>query len=136
MMLNKFIFSTGIENSYPTIQTSNGSCIRIDEMKKTGHYEFWKEDFQLVKELGIEFLRYGPPYYATHLGPEQYDWNFADETFGQLKEIGIIPIVDLCHFGVPNWIGNFQNKEWPNYFAEYVKAFAKRFPYLQFYTPV
>ena len=26
------------------------------------------EDFQLVKELGMEYLRYGPPLYKTHLG--------------------------------------------------------------------
>ena len=28
-------------------------------------------------------------------------------------------IVDLCHFGVPDWIGNFQNSDWPKLFAEY-----------------
>ena len=26
------------------------------------------KDFKLVKELGINFLRYGPRYYSTHLG--------------------------------------------------------------------
>jgi len=135
-MLNKFIFATGIENSYPAIQLPGGNSFRVDEMQKAGHYKFWKDDFRLVKELGIEFLRYGPPYYATHLGPSKYDWNFTDETFAALKELGITPIVDLCHFGVPDWIQNFQNTEWPYYFAEYAQAFAERFPYLQFYTPV
>lgn len=33
-------------------------------------------------------------------------------------------------------IGNFQNSDWPGYFSEYAKAFAKRFPQLRFYTPV
>ena len=46
------------------------------------------------------------------------------------------PIVDLCHFGVPDWIGNFQNPDFPHYFAEYAKAFARRFPHLQYYTPI
>ena len=67
------------------------------------------EDFARVKELGLEFLRYGPPYYRTHCAPGKYDWNFADETFSELKRLGITPIVDLCHFGVPDWIGDFQN---------------------------
>jgi hypothetical protein len=31
--------------------------------------------------MGIEHLRYGPPYYRCHLGPGRYDWSFADETF-------------------------------------------------------
>ncbi len=133
---NRFMFATGIENSYPTIKLPDGSTKRVDELEKTYHYKLWREDFQLVKEMGIECLRYGPPYYSTHIGPGQYEWSFADETFALLKELGITPIVDLCHFGVPDWIGDFQNTEWAIHFAEYAKAFAKRFPSLQFYTPV
>ena len=130
------MFSTGIENSYPTIRLPNGKKKRIDEMEKCGHYDHWQKDFQLVKEMGIEFLRYGPAYYTTHLAPGKYDWSFTDETFNCLKESGIIPIVDLCHFGVPDWLENFQNPDFPAHFAEYALAFAKRFPYLTLYTPV
>ncbi len=133
---NKFMFSTGIENSYPTILLPDGSTKRIDELEKTNHYQRWEEDFGLVKQLGIEFLRYGPPYYKTHLGPGRYDWAFSDETFNRLRELHITPIVDLCHFGVPDWLGNFQNPDFPEYFAEYAGAFARRFPDLQLYTPI
>src|SRR5437868_974397 len=132
----KFMFATGIENSYPTIVLPDGSTKRVDEMAKTGHYERWKDDFALLKELGIEYLRYGAPYYAAHLGPEQYDWSFADETFNSLLELNVTPLVDLCHFGVPDWLGNFQNPEFPVQFAAYAGAFAKRFPHLQLYTPI
>ena len=62
------------------------------------------------QDLGIPFLRYGPPYYRTHLGPGRYDWSFADETFNALRQLEIELIVDLCHFGVPDWIGSFQNR--------------------------
>ncbi|MBA2250277.1 MAG: family 1 glycosylhydrolase [Chitinophagaceae bacterium] len=136
MATNKFMFATGIENSYPNIVLPDGTVKRVDEMEKTGHYKNWEQDFGLVKELGISFLRYGPPLYKTHLGPGQYDWSFTDEVFNKLKELDITPIVDLCHFGVPDWLGNFQNPDFPEHFAEYAKAFATRFPYLQFYTPV
>jgi beta-glucosidase/6-phospho-beta-glucosidase/beta-galactosidase len=136
MGFNKFIFATGIENSYPTIQLPDGTSFRVDEMEKGGHYKYWKEDFRLVKELGIEFLRYGPPYYKTHTAPGQYDWSFTDETFSELKKLAIIPITDLCHFGVPDWIGNFQNPDFPQYFEEYARSFATRFPNLKFYTPI
>ena len=132
----KFMFSTGIENSYPTILLPNGQIKRVDEMEKTFHYQYWKTDFELVKELGIEFLRYGVPYYKTHLAPGKYDWDFADETFKYLQKADINPIVDLCHFGVPDWMGNFQNPDFPYYFAEYAEAFARRFPHLQLYTPI
>jgi beta-glucosidase/6-phospho-beta-glucosidase/beta-galactosidase len=133
---NKFMFATGIENSYPTIRLPNGKTKRVDEMAKTGHYAHWKTDFDLLTELGIEFLRYGPPYFSTHTAPGQFDWAFADATFNRLKELGITPIVDLCHFGVPDWLGNFQNPEFPFFFAEYARAFAVRFPDLQLYTPI
>jgi beta-glucosidase/6-phospho-beta-glucosidase/beta-galactosidase len=132
----EFIFATGIENSYPTIVLPNGLVTRVDEMEKTGHYEQWEKDFRLVTSLGITHLRYGPPFYKTHLAPGKYDWDFTDKTFERLKELKIIPIVDLCHFGVPDWIGDFQNPDFPAYFAEYAAAFAKRFPDLQYYTPV
>jgi beta-glucosidase/6-phospho-beta-glucosidase/beta-galactosidase len=134
-MKSKFMFSTGIENSYPTIMV-NGQKQRVDELEKTGHYERWKEDFALVKGMDIEFLRYGPPYYKVHTGPGQYDWDFADQTMAELQRLDICPIVDLCHFGVPDWIGDFQNPDFPQYFAEYAKAFASRYPHAALYTPV
>lgn len=134
--MTTFMFATGIENSYPTIALPDGRSTRVDEMEKCGHYGRWREDFELVASLGIGYLRYGSPYYRTHLGPGRYDWSFADETMNALRTLGITPIIDLCHFGVPDWIGSFQNPEWPPLFAEYARTFAQRFPWVRFYTPV
>jgi beta-glucosidase len=131
-----FLFCTGIENSYPTIKGRNGASTRIDQMEKCGHYDMWRDDFQLVRELGLEYLRYGPPYYSTHTGPGRYDWSFADETYNELRELRITPITDLCHFGVPDWIGDFQNTDWPEHFGEYAGAFAERYPWVRLYTPI
>src|SRR3954464_14059176 len=133
---HRFMFATGIEGSYPTILLPNGKTKRIDEFEKTGHYNHWREDFQLVKEFEIEYLRYGPPYFRVHLGPGKYDWSFVDETFHELKNLGIIAIADLCHFGVPDWIGSFQNPDFPRLFAEFAEAFAKRYPWICLFTPV
>jgi beta-glucosidase len=133
MATPSFLFATGIENSIPTIHQGR---TRIDQMAKCGHYERWREDFELLRELDIHFLRYGPPLHRTLLGPGRHDWSFADETFGELLERDIVPIVDLCHFGVPDWIGNFQNPDFPRLFADYARAFAERFPWVQLYTPV
>ena len=133
MAASQFLFATGIENSYPTIQ--NGR-VRQDEMEKCGHYKFWQKDFDLVQELGIEVLRYGPPIHTTWTGPGKYNWDFADATFNDLLRRNIMPIVDLCHFGVPDWVGNFQNPDFPVLFAQYAGDFARRFPWVQLYTPV
>lgn len=127
------MFCTGVENSIPTID--NGRT-RVDQMEVCGHYKHWKTDFALLEEIGIQYLRYGPPIHTTFLGPGKYDWEFSDLTFGELRRRDITPIVDLCHFGVPDWIGNFQNPDFPMLFAEYAAAFAERFPWVQLYTPV
>src|SRR5215216_3907737 len=91
----RFLFCTGIENSYPTIKGRDGTDTRIDQMEKCGHYELWQEDFGLVRELGLEYLRYGPPFYSVHLGPGRYDWSFTDEAYNELNRVGITPITDL-----------------------------------------
>lgn len=48
-MTHQFLFATGIENSYPTI---NNGRVRMDEMEKCDHYAHWRKDFDLVQELG------------------------------------------------------------------------------------
>ena len=126
-----FMFATGIENSYPVVGGK-----RVDEMAKCGHYTHWQKDFDLVQELGIGFLRYGPPIHTTWLGDGRYDWSFADTTMSDLHRRNIVPIVDLCHFGVPDWIGDFQNPDFAPLFARYAQDFAARFPWVQLYTPV
>jgi beta-glucosidase len=127
------MFATGIENSIPKI---DGGRVRVDQMESCGHYKYFQRDFDCVEELGIRFLRYGPPLHTSLLGPGRYDWEFADVTFSELRRRDILPIVDLCHFGVPDWIGDFQNPDFPTQFADYAGAFARRFPWVQLYTPV
>jgi beta-glucosidase len=131
--LANFMFATGIENSIPTI---DGGRTRVDQMESCGHYRHWRVDFDCVEELGIQYLRYGPPLHTTYRGPGRYDWAFADETLSDLKRRNIVPILDLCHFGVPDWIGNFQNPDFPQLFALYAGAFAERYPWIQLYTPI
>ncbi len=128
-----FLFATGIECSYPTI---NHGRIRRDQLEECGHYERWQEDLGLVKELGLNVLRYGLPYYKTHLGPSRYDWDFADVVMAEMRRLEITPILDLLHFGVPDWLGDFQNPELPIHFADYAGAVAARYPWVRYYTPV
>ena len=127
-----FMFATGIENSNPRI----AGGVRRDELAECGHYDRWREDFALVQEVGCNFLRYGPPLHHTLRGAGHYDWAFADETLAELLRLNITPIIDLCHFGLPDWLGDFQNPDFPAVFADYARAFAQRFPWVQLYTPV
>jgi beta-glucosidase/6-phospho-beta-glucosidase/beta-galactosidase len=128
-----FIFATGIECSYPTI---DGGRWRRDQMAATGHYRHWWTDLQLCVELGVSHLRYGPPLHLTCQGPDRCDWSFTDQVMEGVRELGLTPIVDLCHFGLPNWLESFQNPEVPKALSAYASAFARRYPWVRFYTPV
>ena len=128
-----FMFATGIECSYPTIEHGRW---RRDEMESTDHYAMWQRDFALAREIGITHIRYGPPLHLTFAAPGEYRWDYCDPQMEELGEVGPEPIVDLCHFGVPAWLGNLQNPDIAPALAEYAGAFAERYPWVRFYTPV
>jgi len=128
----RFMFAVGIECSCPLV----GGGVRVDQLEATGHYELWKKDLKLVRNLGLRYLRYGPPIHRIYTGPGQYDWSFMDPVMAEMQRLGIKPIIDLVHFGLPDWLISFQNPDWPAWVAEYASAFAKRYPWVRFYTPV
>lgn len=132
--MEKFMFSTGIECSYPTIQHGKH---RVDELATTGHYERWKEDLQITHDMGITHLRYGIPYHLANPAPGVYDWSMMDDVLAEMQRLNLEPMIDLCHFGMPDWLGNsFQNPDFAEAFAEYSEVFARRYPWIKIYTPV
>ena len=130
--MTRFMFATGIENSYPVI----AGGVRVDEMEKCGHYDRWREDLRLVRSMGLRHLRWGPPLHKTFVGPGRYDWAWTDEVMAEMARLGIRPILDLCHFGVPDWLGDFQNPDLAPYLAEYATECARRYPHVRHWTPV
>ena len=135
--MSRFLFATGIEGSYPVVDDGKGGPLRQDEFESCGHYSRWREDLELVKGLGVGHLRWGPPIHRTWEGPGRYDWAFCDDVLARMAELGIEPILDLCHFGMPDWLGNsFQNPDFPGAFAEFAADFARRYPDVRFFTPI
>ncbi len=130
---SRFIFATGIECSYPTIDHGRW---RFDQMESTGHYVNWEKDFELCREIGVTHLRYGPPLHLIFQDPGRYEWSLINEAMAELETYGPEPIVDLCHFGLPAWLGTFQNGEIASALGEYAGAFARQYPWVRFYTPV
>ena len=130
---NAFRFATGVECSYPTI---DGGRTRRDLLEECGHYARWREDLSLVKDLGLKTLRYGLPLHRIVLGGDRFDWEFADQAMAEMKRLGIDPILDLMHFGLPDAWGDFQNPDLPVLFADYCDRVAERYPWVRYYTPV
>jgi hypothetical protein len=54
-----FLFASGVENSHPTL---DGGRTRIDEMYACGHYDHWRRDLTLAREIGVTDLRGLRPY--------------------------------------------------------------------------
>lgn len=127
-----FLFATAIDTSCPTDAAGN----RLDQMDRSGHYALWEEDFECARQLGVTALRFGPAYYRTHTGPGRYDWEGCEAPMAWLRDSRLALIAELCNFGTPAWLGGFQDPAFPVLFADYARAFARRYPWVKYYMPV
>ncbi len=127
-----FVVATGIECSAPVI----AGGIRRDELVLTGHRDRVEEDLDLVVELGITHLRYGIPFHLVAADPDRFEWSWTDRALSAIHERGIEPIADLLHFGVPDDLWGFGDPRLIDRYEPYVRAFAERYPWVRWYTPV
>jgi beta-glucosidase/6-phospho-beta-glucosidase/beta-galactosidase len=133
------IFATGIENSDPMVGTR-----RRNQLKEAHNfYENWEERLEQINALGIKWLRFGEGYSLTHLGKDKYNFDLTAKVVKKCEELGINVMIDLLHFGLPDWMHKenpknpyFQNSDFPYHFAEYVKVFTGFFPSVKYFTPV
>lgn len=129
---HRFLFATGIENSYPRLP--DGS--RHDQLEQCGHYDRWRDDFRLARDLGVDALRYGPAWYRTNPAPGRYDWSSVDDQMAWLRDSGLTVIADLCHFGVPDWMSGFSDPALRVHLAAYAREFARRYAWVRHFTPI
>lgn len=132
-----FLWATGIEDTFVP-QTRPGHRA-LDEYELTGHYEHWREDLALVRDIGAQAVRWGVPWYRVEPIRGTFDWRWTDEVLPHLvQELGVTPIVDLMHYGCPFWLRReFASDEYPQAVAEYAAAFAERYRGLvRWYTPL
>jgi beta-glucosidase/6-phospho-beta-glucosidase/beta-galactosidase len=123
----RFVWATGIEDTFIT-EPWPATGRELDEYELTGHYRMWAEDLELMRDLGVGYARYGVPWHRLNPRPNKWDWTWADRPLERLIELGITPIVDLVHYGLPSWIeGAFLNPDFPKILAEFASKVAERF---------
>lgn len=127
-----FVVSTGIECSAPVIARG----LRQDELRKTGHWDRYAEDLDLIATFGIRYVRYGIPFHVVAREPGRFDWDWTDRAMEALQRAGLIPIADLIHFGVTDDLTGMGDPRLLERYSEYADAFAERFPWVRYYTPV
>ena len=122
-----FWWAAGIEDSFITAPwPATGRT--LDEYEVTGHYERYREDIGLMASLGLSAARYGIPWHRISPAPGTWDWDWSERALDALLEKGIAPIVDLVHYGVPDWIeGAYLHPDFPARMAEYSFRAAEKF---------
>ncbi len=134
---DSFVWATGIEDTFITAPwPATGRT--LDEYELTDHYNQWEGDLERVASLGVSAVRYGIPWHKVEPEPGRFVWEFADKTLDKLLHLGIDPIVDLVHYGLPPWLaGAYFNPDYPQRVAHYAHALLSRFSdRLRWYTPL
>lgn len=94
----------------------------------TDHWVRWKEDNQIMEDLGLQIARVGVEWSRIEPQPGQYDHaalaRYAEE-YQDLVDRGIQPLVTLHHFGHPLWFeerGGFTKEENVHTFIQFCRV--------------
>ena len=109
---------------------------QYDQLERCGHYRRG-DDLERIASLGIRTLRYPLLWEkAASTRPGVYDWSFADERLPRLRELGITPIAGLVHHGSGPMYTHLLDDSFATGLADYAAQLARRFPWVEWYTPV
>lgn len=95
------------------------------------HYHRYEEDFDLLKDLNLNALRFGIEW--SRIEPTDGKWDEKEiehykEYIAALKKRGIQPVVNLWHWTMPIWfanLGGFEKKKNVIYFERFVHQIAR-----------
>jgi beta-glucosidase len=123
-----FVWAIGEEGSDPVVM-SDGVAVRQDQFAQSGHIQHRFRDLADIASLGATHVRYGVPWRLTEVEPGTYDWTGWDEALGACHQAGLVPIMDLIHFGLPSHCGagGFGAADWLDPFCRYTDALLSRY---------
>ncbi|HVX16662.1 MAG TPA: family 1 glycosylhydrolase [Acidimicrobiales bacterium] len=130
-----FAVALGEEGSDPLV-LHDGTLVRVDEFAASGHFDHLDDDLGAVAGLGVRVWRYGMPWRLTEPEPGRYDWQWWDRALDACARHGLTPVVDLCHFGLPDHYPGFCDPKWVEGLCRYVDAFLDRYRDPTWFTPV
>jgi len=110
--------------------------VAMDELALTQHDRFWGSDLVRALDAGCRTIRYGIRWNVVNPHPHVWDWSSVDGPLEMMRHLGMEPVVDLFHFGVPQWLGTgVMTSIFPDFQAELCRAFVRRYPWVRWYTP-
>jgi dTDP-4-dehydrorhamnose reductase len=107
-----------------------------DQLLYSGHYTR-PGDIERFAELGIKKLRY-PLLWEFHqpVPDKIIDWTWTEKQLHSIRRKHLKPIAGLVHHGSGPAFTDLTDPAFPNKLAFYAEAVAKKFPWLEYYTPV
>ncbi|HET9528536.1 MAG TPA: family 1 glycosylhydrolase [Pyrinomonadaceae bacterium] len=107
-----------------------------DQIERSGH-ALRITDLDRLASLGVKTVRY--PVLWERTAPrslEEFDWRWSDERLNYLRRLDIKPIAGLLHHGSGPPYTDLLDPEFPEKLAQFAAAAAKRYPWVEDYTPV
>lgn len=89
---------------------------RLDLLKSTSHDCFAKSDFRLLQRYGIRTVRTAARWHLIEESPGTFNFETLDELLEAADDSGIEILLDLLHFGWPDYLDVFS--------AHFVDAFS------------
>jgi dTDP-4-dehydrorhamnose reductase len=107
-----------------------------DQLRDTGH-DVRESDVELLARLGVHATRYPVLWekVAPH-DPDVRDYRWAERRLRALADAGVEPIVTLLHHGSGPFYTSLVDPDFPELFAAYAEATARRFPWVKRWTPI
>jgi dTDP-4-dehydrorhamnose reductase len=108
----------------------------VDQLARSGHAERI-DDLDAFATCGFRALRY--PVLWEHVAPAnpaERRWEWADGRLERMRALGLRPIVGLLHHGSGPGYTSLVDPGFPELFAEYARAVAERYPWVQEWTPI
>jgi dTDP-4-dehydrorhamnose reductase len=91
----------------------------------------------IFAQMGIKKVRY--PCLWELVAPKDLDychWTHLDEKLGECQKLGIDPIAHFLHHGSGPQYTSLIDPDFPEKFAIYARTFARRYPWIENYSPI
>lgn len=113
------IFSSFIMAGFECTYALGPHKKRFDLLAASKHDQYCREDFQLLKDIGITTVREGLSWSEIDTG-KTYDFSRFEKIMRVAEQEGIEIVWDLNHFDYPAYLNPFSNK-FIDSFGEYAK---------------